>query len=129
MESLVEGTGWVSSLCSVLAAEKKLSDVAWTGVHHGEGQLELRLPSTRPADTPSSALHSYAAPFDRHDWVIDRCGHKVRYIIDFYSGGSASPAGNLSFYLDVRPAPDTVEGIQMRMARLFFGGGTSSRSR
>lgn len=24
------------------------------------------------------------APFDRHDWVIDRCGKEVRYIIDFY---------------------------------------------
>ena len=23
-------------------------------------------------------------PFDRHDWVIDRCGTEVRYVIDFY---------------------------------------------
>jgi hypothetical protein len=23
-------------------------------------------------------------PFDRHDWVVDRCGDEVRYIIDFY---------------------------------------------
>lgn len=23
-------------------------------------------------------------PFDRHDWVIDRCGKEVRYVIDFY---------------------------------------------
>jgi hypothetical protein len=23
-------------------------------------------------------------PFDRHDWVIDRCGQEVRYVIDFY---------------------------------------------
>lgn len=23
-------------------------------------------------------------PFDRHDWVVDRCGREVRYIIDFY---------------------------------------------
>lgn len=24
------------------------------------------------------------APFDRHDWVVDRCGKEVRYVIDFY---------------------------------------------
>ncbi len=24
------------------------------------------------------------APFDRHDWVVDRCGREVRYVIDFY---------------------------------------------
>jgi hypothetical protein len=23
-------------------------------------------------------------PFDRHDWVVDRCGQEVRYVIDFY---------------------------------------------
>jgi hypothetical protein len=23
-------------------------------------------------------------PFDRHDWVVDRCGQDVRYVIDFY---------------------------------------------
>ena len=23
-------------------------------------------------------------PFDRHDWIVDRCGQEVRYIIDFY---------------------------------------------
>lgn len=25
-----------------------------------------------------------AAPFDRHDWIVDRCGKEVRYVIDFY---------------------------------------------
>ena len=24
----------------------------------------------------------YAAPFDRHDWVVDRCGTRVEYVID-----------------------------------------------
>ena len=23
-------------------------------------------------------------PFDRHDWVVNRCGEEVRYVIDFY---------------------------------------------
>jgi cytochrome c heme-lyase len=25
-----------------------------------------------------------AVPFDRHDWIVDRCGKEVRYVIDFY---------------------------------------------
>lgn len=24
------------------------------------------------------------APFDRHDWTVDRCGKEVRYVIDYY---------------------------------------------
>lgn len=32
-------------------------------------------------------MHSWVGgqmPFDRHDWVVDRCGDEVRYVIDFY---------------------------------------------
>ncbi len=44
----------------------------------------------------------YSLPFDRHDWIVDRCGTDVTYIIDFYQGkgNGRSPA---SIYLDVRP--------------------------
>ena len=28
----------------------------------------------------------YELPFDRHDWIVDRCGKEVRYIIDYYDG-------------------------------------------
>lgn len=50
-------------------------------------------------------LCRYKLPFDRHDWVVDRCGEKVTYVIDFYSG-KANPnvPGSVSFFLDVRPA-------------------------
>eukprot|EP00854_Cymbomonas_tetramitiformis_P012683 gene12683-14992_t len=34
----------------------------------------------------SVALLWYKLPFDRHDWVVDRCGTEVRYVIDFYNG-------------------------------------------
>ncbi|KAF8894400.1 cytochrome c/c1 heme-lyase [Infundibulicybe gibba] len=61
-------------------------------------------------------LLGYAAPFDRHDWIVDRCGIQTRYIIDFYSGHS--PSNNLSFYLDARPALDTWEGVKMRTERV-----------
>lgn len=84
--------------------------------------------------TPYGCFFSYTAPFDRHDWVINRCGQEVRYVIDFYSGraptssttgqaasGGLPPkdAGNLSFYLDVRPAVDGWEGVRLRASKLF----------
>ena len=43
----------------------------------------------RPKDlSPArvNAMMGYKKPFDRHDWVVDRCGQHVRYIIDFYEG-------------------------------------------
>jgi cytochrome c heme-lyase len=55
----------------------------------------------------------YQAPFDRHDWVVDRCGREIEYIIDFYAG-RPNDAGKLSFYLDVRPKLNSWEGIKMR---------------
>lgn len=42
----------------------------------------------RPKDFSPQArfnqLMGYTLPFDRHDWTVDRCGAKVRYVIDFY---------------------------------------------
>ncbi|KAL8378085.1 hypothetical protein RB595_008675 [Gaeumannomyces hyphopodioides] len=63
----------------------------------------------------------YTAPFDRHDWVVDRCGVRVEYVIDFYAG-RPGPAGTavpqkLNFYLDVRPKLNTWEGVKMRALR------------
>ncbi|KAI0240096.1 Cytochrome c1 heme lyase, partial [Massospora cicadina] len=53
----------------------------------------------------------YTLPFDRHDWIVDRCGTQVRYVIDFYSGKTSSLQPDLpSFYLDVRPAL-TLQGL------------------
>ena len=28
----------------------------------------------------------YALPWDRHDWLVDRCGQEIRYIIDYHHG-------------------------------------------
>ncbi|KAI1329339.1 cytochrome c/c1 heme-lyase [Xylariaceae sp. FL0255] len=68
----------------------------------------------------------YQAPFDRHDWVVDRCGKEIEYVIDFYAGrnggagGGPGPDGKLSFYLDVRPKLNSWEGVKMRASR-FLG--------
>lgn len=51
---------------------------------------------------------------------MDRCGTKVRYVIDFYTGRAAGPSG-VSFYLDVRPALDGWEGVKMRLESAFGG--------
>ncbi|KAH8204533.1 hypothetical protein TruAng_001307 [Truncatella angustata] len=55
----------------------------------------------------------YQAPFDRHDWIVDRCGQEIEYIIDFYAGRPRGD-GKPSFYLDVRPKLNTWEGVKMR---------------
>lgn len=61
----------------------------------------------RPRDYSPKArimnILGYSLPFDRHDWVVDRCGTEVRYIIDFYQGKPNSRAA-ASIHLDVRPA-------------------------
>jgi cytochrome c heme-lyase len=67
-------------------------------------------------------LARYKLPFDRHDWVVDRCGEKVTYVIDFYSG-KANPnvPGSVSFFLDVRPAL-SLSGIWDRIKMSFEKG-------
>ncbi len=63
-------------------------------------------------------LLGYKKPFDRHDWYIDRCGEKVRYVIDFY-GGNPDPNSNIAFHLDVRPALDSFSAAIDRFKLLF----------
>lgn len=56
----------------------------------------------------------YELPFDRHDWIVDRNGKEVRYVIDYYDGGKVSK--NYEFaLLDVRPALDSFEAFYDRM--------------
>ncbi|PLW09150.1 hypothetical protein PCANC_27414 [Puccinia coronata f. sp. avenae] len=94
----------------------------------------------RPDDlTPRAwlkVLSGYQAPFDRHDWeVIRPTEERMRYVVDFYPGKGADssianattnssdpnhqPVPNLSFYLDVRPALDSWEGVRMRLLRAW----------
>lgn len=62
----------------------------------------------------------YERPFDRHDWKVNRCGKEVEYVIDFYSGKSNPNTPQVpSFYLDVRPKLNTLEGIKMRVWKSF----------
>ncbi|KAG0001072.1 Cytochrome c1 heme lyase [Entomortierella chlamydospora] len=73
--------------------------------------------------TPKAWLRSwmgYTLPFDRHDWVVDRCGKQVTYIIDFYSGQPDPRYPEApSFYLDVRPKL-TMDGAWLRFKKFMF---------
>ena len=72
-----------------------------------------------------NSLRGYTTPFDRHDWTIRRCdGTEVEYVIDFYQGKDNKAdgektrrAGQLNFYIDVRPKLNSVEGVRMRVLR------------
>jgi cytochrome c heme-lyase len=64
-----------------------------------------------------NTLLGYAAPFDRHDWVVDRCGKRIEYLIDFYAGRDTGGNGKPTFYLDVRPKLNSWEGVKMRFLR------------
>lgn len=71
--------------------------------------------------TPRARLNTllgYTAPFDRHDWVVDRCGTRVEYVIDFYAGRQDKNGdGKVNFYLDVRPKLNSWEGVKMRFMK------------
>ncbi|XP_023349123.1 cytochrome c-type heme lyase [Eurytemora carolleeae] len=56
----------------------------------------------------------YELPFDRHDWIIDRCGKDVRYVIDYYDG-DLDPGSHRFAQLDVRPALDSLDAVWDRM--------------
>jgi len=60
----------------------------------------------------------YELPFDRHDWVIDRCGREVRYIIDYY-GCEPQPDRSVPIFLDVRPALDSFSAFKDRVLVAF----------
>jgi len=61
----------------------------------------------------------YELPFDRHDWIIDRCGQEVRYIIDYYDG-DLDPGSHRFAQLDVRPAIDSFTAVWDRMKVSWF---------
>ncbi|TEB35985.1 cytochrome c and c1 heme-lyase [Coprinellus micaceus] len=117
---------------TVVPIHNAVNERAWTEIlkwERGRGAEACGGPQLvnfkgRPKDrSPKATIKTffrYSPPFDRHDWVVDRCGTKMRYVIDFYSGHNPNQlGGNLSFYLDVRPALDNWEGVKMRVGRFW----------
>nr|XP_006815140.1 PREDICTED: cytochrome c-type heme lyase-like [Saccoglossus kowalevskii] len=62
----------------------------------------------------------YERPFDRHDWIVDRCGKSVRYVIDYYDGGSIDTNTGEFTILDVRPALDSPTALWDRMKVAYW---------
>lgn len=98
----------------------------WEQLHKSEcGMPKLHRFLGRPDELSPKAwfmsrVLGYRQPFDRHDWYIDRCGTKVRYVIDFY-GGSTSADSPIAFHLDVRPALDSPAAFIDRARMLLKG--------
>ena len=77
----------------------------------------------RPRDfSPKARLLNflgYKLPFDRHDWIVDRCGTEVRYVIDFYNAVPYGGAAPVAMHLDVRPALDSPSAAWDRLVVQF----------
>lgn len=95
----------------------------WEALHAREcGNPRLKSFGGKAADySPRARIRSwmgYELPFDRHDWIIDRCGKDVRYVIDYYDGDVVDKDYKFAI-LDVRPAMDSIDNIWDRM-RVFY---------
>ena len=116
---------------AVVAVHNTVNEKAWEQIMHWESlhpecieTLRLLRFQQKQEPTPKAqALEfvGYKPPFDRHDWVVDRCGAEVRYLIDFYRGRTPKgiPASMTPMYLDARPAADDLSGAWDR-ARMPF---------
>mmetsp|Transcript_31055 Transcript_31055/g.89757 ORF Transcript_31055/g.89757 Transcript_31055/m.89757 type:complete len:225 (+) Transcript_31055:77-751(+) len=58
------------------------------------------------------------APFDRHDWFVDRCGLKtVRYVIDYYDDPHSGADDGCDISIVARPAVDSLGALIDRLRR------------
>eukprot|EP00798_Chlamydomonas_sp_ICE-L_P022331 gene22331-29408_t len=112
--------GWDPSaedMTAVVAIHNTVNERAWQEVMVYErmhacdcAEPKLKKFMGRPSDfTPKARLLNFlgfSLPFDRHDWIVDRCGTEVRYVIDFYQG-APQPGVPAAMFLDTRPALDS----------------------
>jgi cytochrome c heme-lyase len=113
----------------VLTIHNLVNEQGWTQIKQWESlrgcsQPRLKQFMGRPQDLSLKArlmsLLGYSLPFDRHDWIVNRDGKDVRYIIDFYRGAQPRAGGAaISVYLDVRPAIDSPAAAYDRISVMF----------
>ncbi|KAI9465993.1 cytochrome c/c1 heme-lyase [Lactarius psammicola] len=122
----------------VVPIHNAVNERAWSHIQQWEagrggdrcGGIRLVSFKGKPGEPSPKAriltLLGYNPPFDRHDWVVERCGTRVRYVIDFYAGRPLpGTSTNVSFFLDVRPALDSWEAVSMRTS-MFVNRCTSA---
>lgn len=122
-----------SSVSSIIPIHNAVNERAWHLIKQWEGDTSKKCGGPKllsfqglgaGALSPRARWNTFwgaKEPFDRHDWVVERCnGEQVEYIIDFYQGKEREgvhprrAAQELNFYLDVRPKLNSTEGIKMR---------------
>ena len=91
----------------------------WELLHHDKCKSPKLISFSGNAQkyTPRARIRSwmgYSLPFDRHDWMVDRCGTKVRYVIDYYDSDKEDIAAGKAALLDVRPALDSFSALRDR---------------
>jgi cytochrome c heme-lyase len=110
--------------------------LAWEDLHKEEvakvvgGEPKLLRFTGRPDElSPKARIKTILGsppPFDRHDWIVDRGGKEVRYVIDYYHDEAGvsldkKPAhlqdqsSFQSIKVDVRPALDSIQAITDRL--------------
>lgn len=121
-----------SDMESVVAIHNSMNERAWREIEQWErkyhcsqcSQPKLRKFSGKPNDLSPAArfrtlCRGYPQPFDRHDWIVDRCGTEdARYIIDYYHHEDRK--GGDPIEIHVRPAMDSFGAVWDR-ARNRFG--------
>lgn len=145
--SATSATDLATSVASIIPIHNAVNERAWSEILEWESSAPTSDPGSRKCGGPKlysfrglgvesqflsprariNGWLGYQRPFDRHDWVVERCGGtRIEYVIDFYQGRSGGaglgPAANnakLNFYLDVRPKLNSWEGCRMRATRLI----------
>ncbi|KAK5091185.1 hypothetical protein LTR05_001365 [Lithohypha guttulata] len=125
------------SISSIIPIHNAVNERAWHLIKQWEGDSSkacggpkllsfqgLGAGALSPKAKWKTTVMGALEPFDRHDWIVERCGgQQVEYIIDFYQGKEREDvdprrrAQELNFYLDVRPKLNTFEGWKMRAER------------
>mmetsp|Transcript_8781 Transcript_8781/g.22297 ORF Transcript_8781/g.22297 Transcript_8781/m.22297 type:complete len:255 (-) Transcript_8781:43-807(-) len=121
--------GWdpnAQDMTTVVKIHNAVNERAWHMILQWEASLpgscneqpRLKRFTGRPQEySPKARLLNilgYKLPFDRHDWVIERCGAQKRYVIDFYNA-PPSPESPVAMHLDVRPALDSPSAALHRL--------------
>lgn len=104
-----------SDMDTVVSVHNTMNEKTWEEVMQWERRFhcqqcenpKLKRFLGRPHDLSPAArfrvwFRGYPMPFDRHDWVVDRCGEEARYIIDYYYREGPDP-----IEIHVRPALDS----------------------
>lgn len=113
---------------TVIPIHNQVNEVAWRHIQEWERALIVEaqqkcggisltsfkgdLKKLTPRAWIKLTILGQQAPFDRHDWLVDRCGVQVPYVIDFYDGGEKG-----GVFVDVRPKLQNWEGFKLRFGR------------